>query len=136
MTDNLLRCLAKNFFTIPYPASLNRIYDRRVLSWEGSLSRGDPDIGQSESWPGRGAPERPMRLVAKGGAPGGAAPYVTGRARSRCTARGGSVNPASKGASQALWRLPPLHRLARFARNWQTSDALRRENAEGWLFEM
>ena len=33
------------------------------------------------------------------------------------------------------WRLPPLHPLARFARAWQTSDALRRENAEAWLFE-
>jgi hypothetical protein len=33
------------------------------------------------------------------------------------------------------WRLPPLHPLARFARDWQTSDALRRENAEAWLFE-
>jgi hypothetical protein len=43
--------------------------------------------------------------------------------------------PASKGASQASWRLPPLHRLARFARDWQTSDALRREYAEVWLFE-
>jgi hypothetical protein len=44
--------------------------------------------------------------------------------------------PASKGASQASWRLPPLHPLARFARHWQTSDALRRENAEVWLFEI
>src|SRR3954463_4973911 len=43
--------------------------------------------------------------------------------------------PRLKGASQAPWRLPPLHRLARFARDWQTSDALRRENAEVWLFE-
>jgi hypothetical protein len=43
--------------------------------------------------------------------------------------------PASKGASQASWRLPPLHHLARFARDWQTSDALRRENVEVWLFE-
>ena len=33
------------------------------------------------------------------------------------------------------WRLPPLHPLARFARDWQTSDALRRENAKAWLFE-
>jgi hypothetical protein len=33
------------------------------------------------------------------------------------------------------WRLPPLHPLARFARDWQTSDALRRENDEVWLFE-
>jgi hypothetical protein len=44
--------------------------------------------------------------------------------------------PASKGASQASWRLPPLHPLARFARDWQTSDALRRENAKPWLFEI
>jgi hypothetical protein len=44
-------------------------------------------------------------------------------------------SPASKGASQASWRLPPLHPLARFARDWQTSDALRRENKKPWLFE-
>src|ERR1051325_11494176 len=55
----------------------------------------------------------------------------------QCTARGGSVNPASKGASQALWRLPPLHRPRALCEgNWQTSDALRRENAEAWLFEI
>jgi hypothetical protein len=41
-----------------------------------------------------------------------------------------------KGASQASWRLPPLHPLARFARDWQTSDALRREKVEAWLFEI
>jgi hypothetical protein len=41
-----------------------------------------------------------------------------------------------KGASQASWRLPPLHPLAQFARDWQTSDALRRENAKLWLFEI
>jgi hypothetical protein len=57
-------------------------------------------------------------------------------ARGSLAARGGYVNPASKGASQALWRLPPLHPLARFARDWQTSDALRRENAKVWLFEI
>jgi hypothetical protein len=72
-------------------------------------------------------------LVA-GGALGGAAPSL---GRARClAARGGYVNPASRGASQASWRLPPLHLLARFARDWQTSDALRRENAEAWLFEI
>src|SRR6201747_2577968 len=71
-------------------------------------------------------------LVA-GGALGGAAPCL---GRARClAARGGSVDPASKGASQASWRLPPLHHLARFARDWQTSDSLRRENTEVWLFE-
>src|SRR3979490_3256673 len=48
-----------------------------------------------------------------GGALGGAAPSL---GRARClAARGGSINPASKGASQASWRLPPLHPLARFA---------------------
>ncbi|MEA2950905.1 MAG: hypothetical protein QOJ96_425 [Alphaproteobacteria bacterium] len=69
-----------------------------------------------------------------GGALGGAAPSL---GRARClAARGGYVNPASKGClTQHPWRLPPLHPLARFARDWQTSDALRRENAKVWLFE-
>src|SRR5882762_10106738 len=40
-----------------------------------------------------------------------------------------------QGCPLVPWRLPPLHPLARFARDWQTSDALRRENAEAWLFE-
>jgi hypothetical protein len=40
-----------------------------------------------------------------------------------------------QGCPLVPWRLPPLHRLARFARDWQTSDALRRENAEARLFE-
>jgi hypothetical protein len=47
--------------------------------------------------------------------------------------------PASKGASQAPWRLPTLHRASavRWRRSFrQTSDALRRENAEVWLFEI
>ena len=79
---------------------------------------------------GPGRPGAVDKAGGQGGAPGGAAPYVTGRARCRCTARGGYVIPASKSASQALWRLPPLHPLARFARDWQTSDASRRENAE------
>src|SRR3977135_2007417 len=41
-----------------------------------------------------------------------------------------------QGCPLVPWRLPPLHPLARFARDWQTSDALRRENAEVWLFEI
>ena len=40
-----------------------------------------------------------------------------------------------QGCPLVPWRLPTLHPLARFARDWQTSDALRRENAEAWLFE-
>jgi hypothetical protein len=41
-----------------------------------------------------------------------------------------------KGASQAPWRLPPLHRASavRWRRSfWQNSDALRRENAKPCL---
>jgi hypothetical protein len=41
-----------------------------------------------------------------------------------------------QGCPLVPWRLPPLHPLARFARNWQTSDALRRENEKVWLFEI
>ena len=44
--------------------------------------------------------------------------------------------PASRVSHSAPWRLPPLHPLARFARDWQTSDASRRENASAWLFEI
>jgi hypothetical protein len=44
--------------------------------------------------------------------------------------------PASRVPHWASWRLPPLHPLARFARDWQTSDALRRENEKVWLFEI
>jgi hypothetical protein len=58
----------------------------------------------------------PERLVAEGGAPGGAAPYVTGRARFTLPREVGTLIPPPRGASQALWRLPPLHPLARFAR--------------------
>jgi hypothetical protein len=58
-------------------------------------------------------------------------------ARGSLAARGGYVNPASKGClTQHPWRLPPLHPLARFARDWQNSDAQRRENVKAWLFEI
>src|SRR5438105_3568435 len=106
-------------------------------SMRGRFSGKQSFSGQSESWPDRGAPERPTRLLAEGGAPGGAAPSVNGRARSHCAARGGSVNPASKGASQALWRLPPLHRPRKDARvTAKPRTQLRRENVGPWLFEI
>jgi hypothetical protein len=35
-----------------------------------------------------------------------------------------------QGCPLVPWRLPPLHPLARFVRDWQTSDALRRENVK------
>jgi hypothetical protein len=43
-----------------YPRPQNLAYPDRVLFDEGPLSRSDPEIGQSESWPDRGAPERLM----------------------------------------------------------------------------
>jgi hypothetical protein len=115
-----------------YPRPQNLPYPDRVLSDEGALSRSDPKVRQSESWLDRGAPERSMawwpveRWEALRLALGarGALPREVGRL----------ILP--QGCPLVPWRLPPLHRLARFARDWQTSDALRRENAEGWLFEI
>src|SRR5438309_2857522 len=85
-----------------------------------------------------GAPRDGRQAGDEGGAPGGAAPYVIGRARlASSAARGGYVNPASKGASQALWRLPPLHRPRNVARaTGKARTLLRREDEEAWLFEM
>jgi hypothetical protein len=124
------------FTQLPLTLFLQEYIPKNVLSGEGALSRSDPFSGQSESWPDRGAPERPTKA---GGRRWSAGRRSALRRRARavqCTARGGSVNPASKGASQALWRLPPLHRPRVLCEgNWQSSDALRRENAEGWLFE-
>src|SRR5947209_20569085 len=79
-----------------------------------------------------GAPRIGRQADGEGGAPGGAAPYVIGRARlASSAARGGYVNPASKGASQALWRLPPLHHPRNGARDTaKPRTQLRRENAK------
>src|SRR3978361_110641 len=114
-----------------YPRLLDLAYPACVLFGEGALSGSDPSPTERKL-AGPGRPGTVDGLVV-GGALGGAAPSL---GRARClAARGGSINPASKGASQASWRLPSLHPLARFARDWQTSDALRRENEEAWLFE-
>jgi hypothetical protein len=47
------------------------------------------------------------------------------------------ADPATEQGRAFLIERSPLayHPLARFARDWKTSDALRRENAEVWLFE-
>src|SRR5947209_19048912 len=80
-----------------YPPPQNLAYPARVLFDEGPLSRSDPSLGQSESWPDRG-PGSVDEAGDDGGAPGGAAPYVIGRARlALSAARGGYVIPASKG---------------------------------------
>jgi hypothetical protein len=118
-------------YTYPRPQDLP--YPSRVLSNEGRFLEA-VFSGQSESWPDRGAPERSMNWwpverwealrLALGAR--GALPREVGSP------------PASKGASQAPWRLPTLHH-ASAVRWWrsfrQTSDALRRENAGVWLFE-
>src|SRR6195952_2852889 len=115
-----------------YPRPQNLTYADRVLSNEGPPSRGDPFKRTERKLAGPGRPGTVDGLVA-GGALGGAAPCL-GRARLPCRARW--VHHLPQGCPLVPWRLPPLHRLARFARHWQTSDALRRENAEASLFEI
>ena len=66
-------------------------------------------VGQSESWPDRGPPERPTGWWPRWSAGRRSALRHWARAV-HLAARGGYVIPASKGASQASWRLPPLHR--------------------------
>ena len=130
-----------------HPTAVERIFTHHLLtkflkeyiptsvrSSEGSLSRSDPELDRARA--GRtGAPRIGRWTGGQGGAPGGAAPYVTGRARLAPWPREQVALPAQD-VSRHPWRLPPLHPLARFARDWQTSDALRRENAEAWLFEI
>ena len=114
-----------------YPRPSDLAYPAHVLSAEGRVL--EAIFGrQSESWPDRGAPER---LMAWWPVERWEALRLALGARGHLAARGGSINPASRVPHSAPWRLPPLHPLARFARHWQTSDALRRENAKVWLFE-
>ena len=114
-----------------YPRLQNLAYPDRVLFveerfLEAILQRTERELA---------GPGRPGTVDAwwYGGALGGAAPCL-GRARLPCRARW--VHHPPQGCPLVPWRLPPLHRLARFARDWQTSDALRRENVEVWLFEI
>src|SRR4051812_20618315 len=105
----------------------------RVLFEEGPLSRSDPAVGQSESWPDRGAPDRSTAwLVERREA---LRPTSLGARGSPCRARWVRYSRLKgarwcPGASRRS--TPPC---AGRARDWQTSDALRRENAEAWLFE-
>jgi hypothetical protein len=94
----------------------------------GALSRSDPSVDRAKA--GRtGAPGRSMP-GGNGGALGGAAPSL---GRARClAARGGYVNPASGVPIGAL--APPTAPSPRLgARDRQTSDASRRENAKACL---
>src|SRR3954447_10500721 len=56
-------------------------------------------------------------------------------ARGSLAARGGYVNPASKGTRWCPGASRRSTPSLGFARDWHTSDASRRENAEVWLFE-
>src|SRR3954462_10600045 len=119
-----------------YPRPQNLAYPARVLSDEGALSRSDSEIGQSASWPAPGRPGTVDGLVAKVERREVPRPTLLGARGWRYQLRE-ARRSSSQGCPLVPWRLPPLHLLARvFARDWQTSDALRRENAEVWLFEM
>ncbi|HEV7879243.1 hypothetical protein, partial [Bradyrhizobium sp.] len=71
--------------------------------------------------------------------PGGAAPYVTGRARLALSAAQGGAAAPSEGCLASILAppaAPSRQRGSLVEQFWQTSDALRRENAEAWLFEI
>jgi hypothetical protein len=114
-----------------YPRTQNLAYPDRVLSDEGALSRGDPSVDRAKA--GRTGVPRNGRQ-AGGQVERWEAQRLALGARGALPREVGTLIPP-QGCPLVPWRLPPLHRLARFARDWQTSDALRRENAEGWLFE-
>src|ERR1700712_2458994 len=105
--EKILRSSTLNF-SIPYPRRRNLTYLDRVLSSEGALSRSDPKADRAKA--GRtGAPRTVRQAGGLGGAPGGAASYVTGRARLALSAvRGEATSSPPGGAACASWRLPPL----------------------------
>src|SRR4051794_33119158 len=116
-----------------YPRPQNLAYPDRVLSGEGSLSRSDSFQRTERELAGPGRPGTVDGLVA-GGALGGAAPCL-GRARFTLPREVGSP-PASRVPIGALAPPTAPHPRLGSRGKWQTSDALRRENAEAWLFEI
>src|SRR3954465_9927808 len=96
-------------YTYPRPQDL--AYPARVLFDEGRFLEAIL-LWTERKLAGPGRPGTVDGLVA-GGALGGAAPSL-GRARLPCRARW--VHPRLKGCPLVPWRLPPLHPLARFAR--------------------
>jgi hypothetical protein len=106
-------CWRKKFFAFLIPGSKSSLIltvscPTRDRFLEAILLRTERKLA------GPGRPGTVDGLVV-GGALGGAAPNL---GRARClAARGGYVNPASKGClTQHPWRLPPLHPLAQVAR--------------------
>src|SRR4051812_6172651 len=116
-----------------YPRPPNLAYPARVLFDEGALSRSDPSADRAKAgW--TGAPDQPTAwwLVERW-----EALRLALGARGCLAARGGYVNPASRGATSLHPGASHRSIASRgFARDWQTSDALHRENVGAWLFEM
>src|SRR3979490_2790130 len=125
---------AKKFFAFLIPAPKTSLIliascSMRGRFLEAILQRTERKLA------GPGRPGTVDGLVA-GGALGGAAPCL-GRARLPCRARW--VHHLPQGCPLVPWRLPPLHRTSAvcwWRSFWQTSDALRREIAKPWLFEI
>jgi hypothetical protein len=118
-----------------YPRPQNLPYPGRVLSneerfLEAILQRTERELA------GPGRPGTADRLVAKVERREAQRPTSLG-ARGALPREVGRLIPPHKGATSlhpgASRRSTPL---ARFARDQQTSDALRRENARAWLFEI
>ena len=131
------------FAGIVIPASMPRAYPDRVLSGEGALSPGDPSAGRARAgW--TGAPRIGRQAAGgQGGAPGGAAPYVTGRARAAgvisCArwVRYSCLQGCLAGALAPPAAPPPPAWVRWWRSFWQNSGTrLRRESARAWLFEI
>jgi hypothetical protein len=79
-SSGLLKIAAHELVNVYLSPSSKPPLSSPVLSHEGPLSRSDPSADRARV--GRtGAPRNGRQAGGQGGAPGGAAPYVTGRAR-------------------------------------------------------
>src|SRR4051812_24416445 len=95
---------SKNFYPVLLTIFLQEYKPKKSCSGEGAF-RKLPCPGQSESWPDRGSPDRPMDKVERR-----EAQRLALGARGLTLPREAGSPPASRDASQASWRLPPLHR--------------------------
>jgi hypothetical protein len=118
-----------------YPPPLDLTYPDRVLSDEGALLEAILQRAERKL-AGPGRPGTADGLVAKVERREAPRPTSLGARGFALPREAGPLIPPQGCYVIAPWRLPPLHRLARFARDWQTSDAWRRENAKAWLFDI
>jgi len=126
----LLARIGEKNFTIPYPRPPNLAYPNCVLSKEESLS-GKRSLQRTErKLAGPGRPGTVDGLVAK--VERREAQRLALGARGRLAARGGFAARLQGCLASTL--APPAAPPPRegIARDWQTSDASRRENAEAW----